>query len=295
MAITVVVNAALFFMAETWLLPPAAVVHWMDFTSPFLLPFVMICFFPLAAVLHLVWSGLRPGKTTPAERFTEVAVLFCCTMVTAVWLAREPVNRDTRTIARTVYHLTEGKWENILHEPVTALFSGFPQNAGPLQEFMVHAVDHALSRTGQLGHRLFSYPQAVFSDDPLLMLERTHSKGFANWVAVLELAMELGMVNTAEKIAGELMENMGPYPAIMYRRALVQLAKGNRSAASVYLRRLARMPFYRSTAQRLLRMVDNDEALGGEPVIARKPVIQRMPVNGAVLSRERTLSISLLP
>ena len=44
------------------------------------------------------------------------------------------------------------------------------------------------------------------------------TNGYVNWVVVLDLAMDLGMVNTAEKIAGEIMENMGPYPDIIYRR-----------------------------------------------------------------------------
>jgi hypothetical protein len=133
---------------------------------------------------------------------------------------------------------------------------------------MVHAVNHALCRTGHLGDRLFSFPQAVFSDDPLLMLESTHTDGYVNWVAVLDLAMDLGMVNTAEKIAGETMEKVGTFPAILYRRALVQIAKGNREAAAVYLNKLARMPFHRAEAKRLLGMLENNGALPAEPRIA---------------------------
>jgi hypothetical protein len=85
---------------------------------------------------------------------------------------------------------------------------------------------------------------------------------------VLDVAMDLGMVNTAEKMAGEIMENMGPYPDIIYRRVLVQIAKGNKEAAAVYLNKLACMPFYRAEAKRLLGMLDNDGALLSEPRIA---------------------------
>jgi hypothetical protein len=61
---------------------------------------------------------------------------------------------------------------------------------------------------------------------------------------------------------------MGPYPDILYRRALVQISKGNREAAAVYLHKLACMPFYRPEAKRLLGILDNDGALMAEPWIA---------------------------
>src|SRR5208337_2601396 len=103
---------------------------------------------------------------------------------------------------------------------------------------------------------------------PVLMLQNTLTGGYVNWVVVLELAMDLGMVNTAEKITGEIMENMGPYPGIIYRRALIQIAKGNGDAAAVYLNKLACMPFYRAEAKHLLGMLDNNGALLSEPRIA---------------------------
>jgi hypothetical protein len=128
-------------------------------------------------------------------------------------------------------------------------------------------VDHALCRTGQMGDRMFTFPQAIFSYDPLLMLQSMCIYSYVNWIVILDLAMDLGMVNTAEKIAGEIMENMGPYPDIIYRRALIQIAKGNRDAAAVYLGKLAGMPFYRAEAKRLLGMLHNNGSLLSEPRI----------------------------
>ena len=167
-----------------------------------------------------------------------------------------------------MYHVMNGKWNAILHEKTAALFAPFPQKEGQLLAFMVHSVIHALFRTGQLGDRLFAFPQRGFANDPLLMLDATRTNGYVNWVVVLELAMELGMVNVAEKVAGEIMENVGPYPDIMYRRVLIQIAKGNNEAAAVYLHKLACMPFYRAEAKRLLGMLDNSGALLSEKRIA---------------------------
>jgi hypothetical protein len=270
-AFAAAVNGAMLYFVDAWFVPLNMTIRWSDFTTLSGLPLVVIVFFPLAAIILAVWNRLRrapEGTVAATGAIVRTSLLVCFTAAAAVWLCREPVNRDTRTIARTMHHVMNGQWEAVLHEKTAALFRDFPQRAGPLQEFMVHAVDRALCRTGQLGDRLFTFPQTLFSDDPLLMLERTRTTGYVNWVVVLDLAMDLGMVNTAEKMAGEIMENMGPYPDIIYRRVLVQIAKGNKEAAAVYLNKLACMPFYRAVAKRLLGMLDNNGALLSEPRIA---------------------------
>jgi hypothetical protein len=161
-----------------------------------------------------------------------------------------------------------GQWNKILNENTSKLFNGFPEKAGALQAFMIHSVAHALSATGQIGEKLFRYPQRVFTDDPLLFLESTNTNGYVNWFVVLDLAMDLGMVNTAEKIAGEIMENVGPLPEILYRRALIQIAKDNSEAASVFLKRLSHMPGYRSKSLSLLSILKDKDKLFSNPRIA---------------------------
>jgi hypothetical protein len=270
--IAAAVNGALLYFVDAWFIPLNMTIRWSDFTELSGLPLAVIGFFPLAAIILAALSRLRPapeGKAKAIGGIVQTSLLVCGAVAAAVWLCREPVNRDTRTVARTVYHVMNGQWEAVLHEKTTSLFADFPQKAGRLQVFMVHAVDHALCRTGLLGDRLLTFPQAMFSSyDPLLMLQSSFMSGYVNWVMVLELSMDLGLVNTAEKIAGEIMETMGPYPDIIYRRALVQIAQGNKDAAAVYLGKLSNMPFYRAEAKRLLGMLDHNEALLSEPRIA---------------------------
>jgi hypothetical protein len=266
-----IVNGALLCFLDARILPLDMTIRWSDFTELSGLPLVVIGFFPLSAVILAASSRLRRKPAvaeTPTGAFIRMSILVFGTVVAAVWLCREPVNRDTRTIARTVHHVMNGQWEEVLREKTASLFADFPQKTGSLQVFMVHAVDHALCRTGRLGDRLLFYPQAMFSYDPLLMLQSTLASGYVNSVVVLDLAMDLGMVNTAEKIAGEIMEKMGPFPDIIHRRALIQIAQGNTDAAAVYLHKLARMPFYRAEAKRLLGLLGNNGSLLSEPRIA---------------------------
>ena len=270
-AIAAAVNGALLYFIDAWLIPLNMSIRWKDFTILSGLPLVVIGFFPLSTIVLAAVSRLQHAPESKVKTIGAIVRIFlfvCGTVAAAVWLCREPVNRDTRTIARTVHHVMNGKWEAVLHEKTGPLFADFPRKVGALQVFMVHAVDHALCRTGRLGDGLFTFPHAVFSYDPLLMLQSMSMHGYVNWIVVLDLAMDLGMVNEAEKIAGEIMENMGPYPDIIYRRALVQIAKGNRDAAAVYLGKLAGMPFYRAEAKRLLSMLDDNEALFSESRIA---------------------------
>jgi hypothetical protein len=269
-ATTAAVNGALLFIIDAWFIPLDMTIRWSDFTALSGLPLAVIAFFPLAAIILAELSRFRraPEAKTATIPIIRMSLFVCGTVAAAVWLCREPVNRDTRTIARTVYHVMNGQWEAVLNEKTASLFADFPQRGGALQIFMVHAVDHALCRTGLLGDRLLDFPQAMFSYDPLLMLQSTQISGYVNLVVALDLAMDLGLVNAAEKIAGEIMEKMGPYPDIIYRRALVQIAKDNRDAAAVYLGKLACMPFYRPEAKRLLGMLDNSHALLSEPRIA---------------------------
>lgn len=264
-------NAILFFCIETWFIPLKMAIRWSDFMILSGLPFIVIGFFPLTAIILAVFNRLwrePEGGMKTISPIIRVSLLVCGTAAAVTWLYSEPVNRDTRIIARTAYHVKNGRWEKILCENTSPFFADFPEKSGPLQIFMVHTVNHALCQSGQMGDKLFAFPQAMFSYDPLLMLQSMSVQAYVNWFVVLDLAMDLGMVNTAEKIAAELMENMGPYPDIIYRRALVQIAKGNVDAASVYLKKLTVMPFYRGEAKRLLSMIGDNVAHISESRIA---------------------------
>lgn len=267
-----IVNGTLLFILDTMFLPIGMSIHWSDFTVLSDLPITVIVFFPFAAIVLAVWSRFRyelKEKAVFIGAILRTISFLGLIILTVFYLCKEPVNLYTRTIARTMDHVLNKQWDAILHENTSEIFKGFPRETGQLQAFMVHAIDRALNSTGHLGDNLFNFPQAKFTNDPLLMLQSTLSSGFVNWVVVQDLAMDLGMVNTAEKIAGELMENMGPFPDILYRRALVQIAKGNRDAAKVYLQKLAGMPFYRNEARRLLSIIDNEGAIDSEPRIAK--------------------------
>lgn len=265
--ITAAINGMLLYFVESRFLPLNMITRWTDFSTLSGLPLIVIGFFPLSVIFV---RTLKRTVHLPEKISISLKIflfIFSFTLVT-VWLYKDMTNRYTRIIARTTHYVMNGQWGKILNERAEVLFKNFPQKAGPLHVFMVHAINQALCRTGQSGEKLFSYPQTAFSYDPLLMLSIMNVGSYVNWTVVLDLAMDLGMVNMAEKITGELMENLGPYPEILYRRALVQIAIENKDAAVVYLNKLSHMPFFRDKAQKLLSIIRNNGDLLSEPQIA---------------------------
>lgn len=266
-AITVTVNGMLLYFVESRFLPLSMATRWTDFTTLSGLPLIVIGFFPLSVIMVITFKRMikLPEKIDP---YLKIFLFICSLTLTTLWFYKDNTNRYTRIIARTTHHVMNGQWEKILNERTEVLFKDFPQKSGPLHVFMVHAINQALCRTGQSGEKLFSFPQASFSYDPLLMLSSMNVSSYVNWIVVLDLVMDLGLVNTAEKITGELMENLGPYPEILYRRSMVQIAIGNKDAAAVYLIKLSHIPFYHEKARKLLRMIRNNGDLLSEPRIA---------------------------
>ncbi len=243
-----------FYFLESRFLPVEDTIRWKEFIAGPLPPVAVISYFPLIALS----VKLRiPGKIGQCIGKAPIRAAFLV-LVTggALYLAvSDPVMRDTRAIGRTMHHMLSGKWDTILKEDASPILRN--KSAPLLQVLMVNVVDHALCKTGRLGDAMFSYPQSLYFQETLLLLRSTHTVGFANWIAALELQLDLGAANMAERIAGELMENMGPYPFLLERRTLIQAAKGNYEAAAVYGHRLSGMPFYHRKAENLLAMIGN--------------------------------------
>jgi hypothetical protein len=271
-AIAAAVNIGLLALVERYGVSVENGIHVSEFFLPIVPPIIVIAYFPLVAIIlnpaaaRILFCLQRP--IVSVSLLIRSLVLLLIVMGFSVWSVNEQDYRYTRMMARTLYHLQNRQWEQVLKENTSFLFRKFPVTNDPLQQFMVHAVDQALYRTGQLGERMFSYPQASFSAEPLLLFKNTLTYGHAKWASSLDLFMDLGFFNLAEKVVGELVECMGPYPPFIYRSALIQIAKGNTQAASVYLHKLNRMPFCRKDARQLLQMINDGTALASDSRIA---------------------------
>jgi hypothetical protein len=302
LGIASILNMAVAYIIECFYLSPEKTFNLAAFFTPPVLPIVIIGYIPFFSIVLNPATArflLRRSLTrlqrpiVPSAVWYGIRVVMVGLMVSGVtaWAMNNPINIEIRTIARTLHHIQYKQWDKILRENCPPVYAKFPE---PNRLLMIHATNRALCNTGQLGSKMYYYPQSFVSAEPLLLLQNTSAYGYPNWFAALDLFMDLGALNYAEKIAGETMENMGPYPFLMYRRAVIQLAKGNTDAASVYFNKLSGMPFYRKEAQAYLNMRNDDAAIASDTLIAYLRARMDTTNNILYLDNEETILLDLL-
>jgi hypothetical protein len=268
-AVFLAINGSAVYFLETRVITPE---HTLKINALFTWPVptaYLFAAFPLLTVLLLAGAWKKPPfSLAPVKLGIRTIVLAAGSVAVIVWTGHDPLLRDIRAVSRTVNLVQHHDWNALVKENYAFQFKSFPGKPGPLHTYLTHVRNRALVQTGTIGSEMFSYPQASFSPEPLLLRNSIVGFGFPLWAAAIDLFMELGLVNYAEKTIGELMECMGPYPFLLYRRSLLHLAKQNPETASVYLNRLSVMPGYRSRARQLLGLVSDSTALSQVPAIA---------------------------
>ncbi len=274
-------TAAIIYFLETLWLPPERAMNIRNLFASGIPFWGMISYVPLAAMAcHpavtrriLPREFFRWSNDAPADVKAwciRAALLVGIIGGITVWIMHDPFHREVRETALMFHYLETRQWGKILDEDLSAVYERFPERYTPLQMFTINVTDHALFQTGTLGSRLLEFPHALKSLEPLLLIKNSQLVwGQPIWIASMETFMDLGSVNFAERIIGDAIEDMGPYPYLLYPRALLQIAKGNREAAEALLNRLGAMPFYRKKARRLLRTLHDNTVLGADGRIAR--------------------------
>jgi hypothetical protein len=215
-------------------------------------------------------NGTSPGRWKSAVVFRvgqECAVLLVLAGV-MVWTSRDLPTRTVRELGQVLYFDRTCQWTEILKKRSSFLFDVFPQYQSRTALITTHALYRALFHEGRLGSDMFSFPQTA-DPEPLLLRKTVWSIYFPAWAAALDVGIDLGAVSFAERIAGEAMENMGPQPFLVYRRALLQAAKGNDEVALAYVNTLKTMPGFRSRAQLLLQRQSAGSGFAADTAIAR--------------------------
>lgn len=295
-------SVGLVYLLEHYLIAPEKAFNVSKFFAPLVLPIVILGFVPFVMLVSdfSVFLLARPRQESTRPKLSmhpalhcvvHAVILFFFTYGLVYWAHKDPITKEIRSLARTLHYVLNKNFNAILAESDFSAFNSFPT---PDKMLMISAMDRALYNAGLLGSAMYRYPQTIISTEPLLLFQSAASYGFPNWAVALDLYMDLGALNYAEKLAGETMENMGPYPFLIYRRAIIQLAKGNVEVASVYLKRLKGLPFYRKEAGRLLGLCNNRAAPTSDTMIAS--LRARMDTTGGFLflGNEETILLNLL-
>ncbi len=159
-----------------------------------------------------VWTGLR---------------LLAVAVMAALCLA------STRTHARHEralhYHAQRRNWDQVL------ALAGRMRGRHRFTRSGVFDINRALAHQGRLGSELFAFPQ---DDVNTLFMTFDDMPGRVMHAKSLELYLDLGCLNAAEKNAYELLAQEGPSPHVLEALVRIHLAKGQYESARVVFQAL---------------------------------------------------------
>jgi hypothetical protein len=128
----------------------------------------------------------------------------------------------------------------------------------------VFDIDRALAHKGRLADELCAYPQEGI--DTLFMSYRDMPGRFQHSKA-MELYLDLGYLNAAEKNAYELLDNDGPSPYVLEALVRIHLAKGQDEAAEIFFKALRRYVGSGPYSRRWQRIIGDAAAIQADPQV----------------------------
>jgi hypothetical protein len=155
----------------------------------------------------------------------------------------------TRKAIQISYFACRRMWPEVL-----AVGKTIPLNQ--YHSFYFNAVDRALYHTGRMDNEMFAYPHNYAIRDLVFSMTNPNNEAMER----MELCLELGLVNVAERIAHEFLAwtNDRPNPFVLRQFAIIYITKGKIETARVFLRTLSKNLFYGREAKDLLRRLEID-------------------------------------
>ncbi len=172
---------------------------------------------------------------------------------------------EARSLLRIHRYAMKGQWERLLEETRQHPLEGYSSQA-------LREINRALAEVGQLGSRMFAYPQDRWS--LFAPMTATHQS-----VTECRTFMALGLINQAENLTAELLTTWGPHPTLLRVMAQIFIIKGETEAATVFLNRLAKDVVHGAWAEQTLDKLRTDPMLSDDPEITHyRSMIQTVEV-----------------
>ena len=216
---------------------------------PVTLPYVLMAI-PVV-VLLLGWLAKRLPEPKTWVQYAE-ALLLAVLVVVSQQLGFDAKKYE---LMEYDYLVRIGDWNSIIAKA---------EAQTPDLPMSVSATNLALAMTNQLGDKAYNFYQRG-SEGLLPMFERN----FATTQLTGEIYYNLGLVNTAQRLAFEAMEAIPNYnksARVVKRLAETNMINGEYKVAEKYLRMLEKTVFYRPWAQRMIQMLGNEKAINEHPL-----------------------------
>ena len=138
------------------------------------------------------------------------------------------------------------QWSKIIE-----LSRGLPK--GATNVYFNHYVNRALYHAGRLPYDMFMFPQMPHG----LLLTHEEKASSLTQLKLCDIYMELGRVNTAERLATEMLTAKNHCGIVVEKLAWINIIKGQYQTARIFLNVLKKDLVYRRKAETLLRSLDS--------------------------------------
>jgi hypothetical protein len=236
----------------------------------------VVLFIPGIYLLDMIWQQwLKPGKsvirhsrhdkkgTQRRRRFTGVirqglpGILFLVVAGGGLEYSRRiNLRNDTHPlILQAEAAVREGKWRDAL-DTATQL-----KQQGVFHRILIHDVNRALYHLGQMGDRMFEFPQ---DSHALLFITVETVREELRYDKYGDLMLDMGYLNAAEHYATEILEIQGNCPFILDRLSSIFRSKNQVEAANVVDAALRRQLAYKLAFRfrpqnRMIHQADQNE------------------------------------
>jgi hypothetical protein len=163
-------------------------------------------------------------------------------------------NRRAEQMFAIDYHIRQAEWRKALK-----LAEQYPD----LNTLVIYYTNLALLNSGQLGEKMFAYPQ-IGPAGLRLKWERNSNLVFGG-----EIFYYLAYNNEAYRWAFESMVAKGLNPRSLKRLIITSIVNGDNDVAKKYLHVLRQAPFYRKWVLKYERLLSEPEKLENDPEIKR--------------------------
>ncbi|MBN1806130.1 MAG: hypothetical protein JW837_12850 [Sedimentisphaerales bacterium] len=155
-------------------------------------------------------------------------------------------DRMSKPFVLTNNYALHKQWDNILN-----LARTLPR--GKSNVYFNHDIDRALYHTGRLPYDLFCFPQSLHG----LLLTHEKKESYLTQLKLCDIFIELGQLNTAERLASEILATKGQLGIVVEKLVWIKILKGQTDSARIYLNALKKNLLYRRTAETLLIALDS--------------------------------------
>ncbi len=216
---------------------------------------VLYAFVPALILITSLGQGFVVRERTLCRPWIAARVLAVIVLAALCLALSRNHLRDERALH---YHAQQRQWDRVLALAHRMRGKRVFTRSG------VFDVNRALAHLGRSGDELCAYPQ---DETRTLFLSFDDMTGRLQHAKLLELYLDLGCPNAAEKNAYELLDNEGPSPLVLEALVRIHLVKGQHESARIVFEALEKYAGGRTLARRWADVIADPARADSDPLI----------------------------